>query len=320
MAVGSDAHVVHLARRPDGVTLASGLGPVDRMALSPDERLLAWVRDGRGTIGVWDVRDGRVRQTLGGHGLKVFGLAFVPRPEGTWLVSGGGDGRIHVWDHDLGGKPLRAFSGRAGAIYSVAARPDGRQIATGGDDGSVLTWNPATGCSDLAALNHGAPVTALAYDLTGTALASGGMDCTVRVWYARSGGRRLGPLKHPHPVTSLAFSPDGRLLAGGGGSTDKGGRVLIWDASSGTISATIDCPRGVDSLSFSPDGRRIATSGADAAIQVWDATGGHETLSLSGHDDRVSGVVFSTRAHRLYSAGRDGVVKLWDGNASAPAE
>ena len=68
-------------------------------------------------------------------------------------------------------------------------------------------------------------------------LASGGMDRTVRVWSATSGRRRLGPLSHPHQLTSLAFSPDGRLLAGGGGADGPGGRILIWDASSGTISA-----------------------------------------------------------------------------------
>jgi WD40 repeat protein len=319
MAVGNEVHVAHLARRPDGVTLASGLGPVDRLALSPGERLLALGRDD-GTIVIWDVRAGRALQILGGHGLAVFGLAFVPRTHGAWLVSVGGDGRIHVWDPDARGQPLRAFSGRARAVYAVAARSDGRQIAAGGDDGSVLTWDPATGRPDLTALDHGGPVTALAYDPTGTALASGSMDRTVRVWSARSGGRRLGPLEHPHPVTSLAFSPDGRLLAAGGGAPDKGGRVLIWDASSGTVSATVDCPRGVDSLSFSPDSRRIATCGADAVVQVWDATGGHETLSLSGHRDRVTAVLFAPRAMRLYSTGRDGVVKFWDGSAAAPAE
>jgi WD40 repeat protein len=144
------------------------------------------------------------------------------------------------------------------------------------------------------------------------------MDRTVRVWSATSGGRRFGPLSHPHQITCLAFSPHGRLLAGGGGAIDKGGRILIWDASSGRISAEFDCPRGVDALSFSPDNRRIATCGSDTVVQVWDATGGHETLSLQGHDDRVSSVSFAPDAMRLYSAGRDGAIKLWDGSTTAP--
>jgi WD40 repeat protein len=215
---------------------------------------------------------------------------------------------------------LHTLSSRAGAVYSVAVRPDGQQIATGGEDGLVHTWDPATGRADLSPLDHGAPIPALAYDKSGGALASGGSDRMVRVWSARSGRRLLGPLTHPDQVTCLAFSPDGRLLAAGGGAPDKGGKVLIWDASRGTVSATIECPRGVDCLSFSPDSRRIATCGADAVVQVWDATGGHETLSLNGHRDRVSAILFAPPALRLYSAGRDGVVKLWDGSVTAPAE
>ena len=319
MAVGDEIHVVRLARSLDGATVAASLGPIRRLAASPDERLLALGRED-GTIVVWDVPAGRVLQTLSGHGLAVFGVAFVPGPGGARLVSVGGDGLIKIWDPEAGGQPLRTLAGRAGAVYSVAVRPDGRQIATGGEDGLVRTWDPATGRADLPPLDHGASVSALAYDPTGTALASGGMDRTVRVWSATSGRRRLGPLSHPHQLTSLAFSPDGRLLAGGGGATDMGGRILIWDASSGTISAKVECPRGVDSLSFSSDSRRIATCGSDSVVQVWDATGGHETLSLDGRGGRVSAVLFAPRDLRLYSAGRDGVVKLWDGSTTAPAE
>ena len=139
------------------------------------------------------------------------------------------------------------------------------------------------------------------------------MDQTVRVWSATSGRRRLGPLVHERQLTGLAFSPDGQLLVGGGGGTDVGGSILIWNASSGAISANVVCPRGVDSLSFSSDSRRIATCGSDAVVQIWDATGEHETLSLDGNGGRVSAVVFAADELRLYSAARDGVVKLWDG-------
>ena len=224
-------------------TVAASLGPIRRLAASPDERLLALGRDD-GTIVVWDVRAGRVLQTLSGHRLAVFGVAFVPGPGGARLVSVGGDGLIKIWDAEAGGQPLLRSGGWGGAVYAVAVRPDGRQIATGGEDGMVRTWDPATGRADLPPIDHGAPVSALAYDPTGTALASGGMDRTVRVWSATSGRRRLGPLPHPHQLTSLAFSPDGRLLAGGGGATDLGGTILIWDASSGAITATVECPRG----------------------------------------------------------------------------
>jgi eukaryotic-like serine/threonine-protein kinase len=313
MAVGHEVHVVRVDRSLSGDTVAEGPEPIRQLAVSADERLLALGRDD-GTIVVSDVPSGQILQTLSGHGLAVFGLAFVPRPGGYRLVSVGGDGLIRVWGPEPGAEPLHTMIGGARAVYAVAVRPDGRQIASGGEDGMVRTWDPATGQADLTPLDHGAPVSALAYDPTGTALASGGMDRTVRVWSATSGRQRIGPLSHSHQLTSLAFSPNGRQLAGGGGATDMGGKIQIWDASSGAISAEVLCPRGVDSLSFSFDSRRIATCGSDSVVQVWDATGEHEMLSLDAHRGRVSAVVFARSDLRLYSAARDGVVTRWDGS------
>ena len=66
MAVGDEIHVVRLDRSLDGETVAASLGPIRRLAASPDERLLALGRED-GTIVVWDVRAERVLQTLSGH-------------------------------------------------------------------------------------------------------------------------------------------------------------------------------------------------------------------------------------------------------------
>jgi eukaryotic-like serine/threonine-protein kinase len=319
MAVGHEIHLVRLDHSLKGETVAASLGPIVRLAVSQDERLLPLGRED-GAIVVSGVLEKRVLHTLTGHGLPVLGVAFIPGPDGARLVSVGADGLILIWNADSDVGPIRTLVGGSGAVYSVAVRPDGRQIAAGGEDGLVRTWDPATGRADLPPLDHGAPVSALAYDRSGSALASGGMDRTVRLWSATSGRRLLGPLSHPHQLTGLEFSPDGRFLAGGGGTIDKGGTIVVWHASSGKISAEVDCARGVDSLSFSPDSRRIATCGSDAVVQVWDPTGGHETLALDGHGDRVSAIRFAPRDLRLYSAGRDGVVKLWDGSRTAPAQ
>ena len=320
MAVGEEVHVVSVDPSRNGATLAEGLGSISRLAVSPDERMLALARED-GTIVVWDALARRVLQTLSGHRQGVFGMAFLPGPAAAHLISVGGDGLVQIWDPEAGGPP-RILTVPGGAVYSVAVRRDGLQFATGGEDGFVRTWDPTTWKAALSPIDHGAPISALAYDPDNVALASGGMDRTVRVWSATSGRRRLGPLSQPHQITSLDFSPDGRLLAGGSNAVDSGGEILVWDAWSGGISAKIECPRGVTSLSFSSDSRRIATSGSDSLVQVWDATGGHETLSLDGAGGRVSAVLFSPspRHLRLYSAGRDGVVKLWDGSAAVPGD
>ncbi len=316
MAVVDEIHVVRLVPSHDGATIAASLGPIVQLAVSPDERMLAVGRKD-GTIVIWGLHAKRVLQTLSGHDQAVFDVAFVPGPGAARLVSVGGDGLVKIWDSEAGDKPLRTLPGNSGsgaAVYAVAVRRDGRQIAAGGVDGIVRTWDPVTGRADLS-IDHGASISALAYDPTGTSLASGGLDSTVQVWSTTSGRRRLGPLSHKYQLTSIAFSPDGRLLAGGGGARDMGGTIRIWDAAAGRVLAQVDCPRGVNSLSFSPDSQRIATCGFDSVVQIWDFTGGAETLSLDGRGGRVSEVFFARGDLRLYSAGRDGVVKLWDGTS-----
>ena len=79
MAVGDEIHVVRLLPSHDGATIAASPGPIVKLAVSPDERLLALARKD-GTIVVWGLRAKRVLQTLSGHDRAVFGVAFVPGP------------------------------------------------------------------------------------------------------------------------------------------------------------------------------------------------------------------------------------------------
>ena len=116
MAVGAEIRVLRVApSHLDGTTVASNHGPIRRIAASADDGLLALGRDD-GKIAIWDLRLGRLVQTLAGHELSVLALAFVNRPDGSWLASAGGDGLVQVWDPKSGGEPLRTLGGNSGAV------------------------------------------------------------------------------------------------------------------------------------------------------------------------------------------------------------
>lgn len=97
-------------------SMQSGFDPmnfIDRMELNADGFGAAFSPDGRlaarghgQMVAVWDTATGQDRVELVGHTSAVKAVAFTP--DGRFLVSGGGDGAVRVWDVQKG-KELAAF-------------------------------------------------------------------------------------------------------------------------------------------------------------------------------------------------------------------
>lgn len=67
-------------------------------------------------------------------------------------VTGGGDGRVLVWDPDQPGGGPSELGRHDGSVGAVAVLVDGR-LVTGRDDGRVLVWDPAAACTLVAQLS-----------------------------------------------------------------------------------------------------------------------------------------------------------------------
>jgi WD40 repeat protein len=106
-----------VAFSPDGATLASAAGQ---------------------TIKLWDVATGRERRRLKGHGHDVYTLSFTP--DGTALLSGGGDRSVRLWDV-ASGRQRTAYSWPVGKVFAVAVSPDGLTAAAAGDGPDVVVWD-----------------------------------------------------------------------------------------------------------------------------------------------------------------------------------
>jgi WD40 repeat protein len=244
---GHSVIVFSLAYDPTGRFLAS----------SGDEEL----RPGRARLKVWDQESGRdafpVEAFGGDHVL--FSVAFSR--DGRWLVGGGRDRKIKVWNGATGQK-VGVVGEHADDITKLAFSPDGRYLSSIGDDDIVKLW-----------------------DATGLDKAQEPL-C-----------RFEGQCERDY-ADLIAFSPDGsRLVVISGDDTatihDIGG-----DDRAVRLVSRGHRPLA---LAFSPDGRWVASGGKDCAVKVWDAQTGKLLQTFKSHIDQVTRLIFFQRPEGLCS-------------------
>lgn len=170
--VGGTFAIPAIAYTPDGSSLAIVNGNVIRLrdvetsrfvrtivgetsfysiAFSPDGGFLA-SGDVDNTVRIWDLNEapspgGETRaslHTLRGHSGQVnrpeaLIWQVVYSPDGSILVSAGGDATLRLWDGATG-QTLAALSGHGKAVTSASFSPDGRWLVTGGLDGKLILW------------------------------------------------------------------------------------------------------------------------------------------------------------------------------------
>ncbi|MEO3756818.1 TIR domain-containing protein [Mycobacterium sp. B14F4] len=257
------------------------------------------------------------RDIVGG----AFSPAAVFSRQGDRFVTGGNEGRLHLWDTETGRQVGQDLIGHAAWVNDAAFSPDGHRIASASDDGTVRLWSADTGQPiGPPLLGHQDEVWAVSFSPDGLMVASGSVDTSVRLWNAKTGQPIGAPMKHPARVHTVEFSPDGRRLATG--SSDA--TVRLWDIKTGQ---QLGPPRKVDEdegedvidVAFSPDGRLFASSTSDGDVQFWDAGTGEPTgAPLTGHGTQVLSLAFSPDGHRLADGGADGAVRLWNVDTRQP--
>jgi WD40 repeat protein len=315
-------------------------GPVSRIALSPDGKMLA-VTTEDGTTELREAHDGQV--ILAFHAPASADAATEFRPEGALVFS-----------------------------------PDGKYLAAATSDPNnswTSLWDVETG-QEYARFRHTYPADVMAFSPDGELLAIGSHASEVSLWQV-SRRQRLATLKASHPaedelsvsIEAVGFSEDGKLLA----ACNQAGTVRIWrlqdmqelaidfgPGRAGTSNilgaATFSFDGGVvamsfidntaiylwrhedqtrqvlpgnggnvASLAFILDGQMLASGGGSAffdsvfaifetqdySIKVLQVADGRERMRLIGHKNAVQDIAWSPDGTMLASGSRDGTVRLW---------
>ena len=258
--------VYSVAYTPDGASLV--IVSSHTVAYTPDGASLVTNSD-HGTVRLWDVDSGQIKDTLPEHTIWVNSVAFSP--DGATLASSHMDYTVRLWDvpsRQIEIKNSLTLPGHIVWSGSVAFSPDGATLASGHGDGAVRLWDVVSSRAELILLQkHQGAVLSVAYSPDGGTLASGGYDGTVRLWDADSGQFKTSLKGHNGPVSSVAYSLDGATLASG--SNDD--TIRLWDVDSGQLKTTLEGRAGrVYSIAFSPDGAILASGSYDGTILLWD--------------------------------------------------
>ena len=246
-----------------------------------------------------------LEMTLVGHEEGVQAVAVTP--DGRRVVSGGSEGKLHVWNLDTGALE-RSMAGHEEGVQAVAVTPDGQRVVSGGDEGMLRVWNLDTGALERTLAGHEDWVLAVVVTPDGRRVVSGGSEGKLHVWNLNTGALERTLAGHKDWVLAVAVTPDSRRVISGGSE----GKLHVWNLNTGALERTLVAQGMVWSVKVTPDGRRAVSGGDDRTLLVWNLDTGALEQTLVGHEEWVLAVAVTPDGRRVVSGGDDRTLRVWN--------
>lgn len=192
--------------------------------------------------------------------------AIALSPDDEFIVFGGVDSSLYVYDVPTMARILGPLSGHKGNVLTVAYSQDGRHIVSGSRDKSIIVWDSKTGAKLSGPIMHSGVIQSLSHSPLGGTFVTGSFD-TITIWDAKSFEPFHRALSaHGGRVKSVHYSPDGRFVL----SASADGTLKVWNVESGKVVVELpkhDC--SVEAVSFSSDGEWAASGDSDGMVRIW---------------------------------------------------
>jgi WD40 repeat protein len=237
------------------------------------------------------------------HNGEVFGCAYAP--DGDYLLTGGWDGHLRVWDARSGDQ-VTAFPAGSKPISACAVSPDGRHLMSGFLDGFLARWDASSHQPVSRFVAHARPISAIVFSADGQRLATSSWDRNLALWDPGHDGDARILTGHGDIVAGCRFTPDARMLV----SWSYDGCLGLWDVARGQeLTQLSGHSDRLTAGSVSPDGQWAATGSRDQAIKLWNLATQQEVASVT-LEGEIRACLFLLDGEHLIVADAQGHVSL----------
>lgn len=202
------------------IPLMGSLG-VKRIIMSSNSKYIAWIENKSDQIIVWSIDNQNSIKLPIEHTGAINDICFSL--DNKYIVSGGIDMSIVIWDTQRWEKIKTIRSQKKGAVLSLAFSPDGKNLLVTGEDKTILLWDTKKwkirALSDLYADD----VKYIYYSPGGVYFITLESNGTIKFWDSK-GLFIFYEIKNETPLVNVAFTPGGFYLSG----LDTLGVMCFW--------------------------------------------------------------------------------------------
>lgn len=282
----------------------ASLGPINRLAYSPNGSLLAAAGE-FASAAIYNLEN-NTALALEGHTGEVNSVIFSP--DGKNVVTASWDGRAIIWDVNTGQQVREIFRGSAG-VLGLAFNQDGSLLAVTTTE-SVLVYDTQSFRAVLTFPTNieGYGYANAAFSADGKFVAAISSDWTTSIWDLATGERVHLLEGHTEWGTDLAFNPKQlqlQLITTSGDRT-----AILWDVATARQQFKLEHGATISDVDFNSDGRLAATASYDGTARVWNSTTGTPLFTISPDAGALYAVAFSPDGKFIATAGEDGVIRI----------